>query len=85
MAISMIDLNNNFFIAHSCYKSAHAWGGGWGRQIHFWLMFQKMFMPGNIQECHACCLYQSYALFLTCYQSAHLLSKGSTEGLHLLI
>ena len=30
-------------------------------------------------------LYMYHTFLLTCYQSAHLLSKGSTEGLHLLI
>ena len=40
---------------------------------------------GNIPECHAGCLYKHHALLLTCYQSAHLLSKGSTEGLHQVI
>ena len=40
---------------------------------------------GNIPECLAGCLYKHHALLLTCCQSAHQLSKGSTEGLHLLI
>ena len=30
---------------------------------------------GNIPECCACSLYKHHALLLTCYQSAHLLSK----------
>ena len=43
------------------------------------------FLAKNIPECQAGCLYKHHEMLLTCYQSAHLLSKGSTEGLHLLI
>ena len=35
---------------------------------------------GNIPECHAGYLYKHHALLLTCYQSAHLLSKGNTKA-----
>ena len=40
---------------------------------------------GNIPVCYTGCLYKHHTLLLTCYQSAHLLSKGSTEGFHLII
>ena len=53
--------------------------GGRSRQMHYLANVPKKC------SCHACWLYKHHALLLTCYQSAHLLSKGSTEGLHLLI
>ena len=40
---------------------------------------------GSIPECYAGCRNEHHTLLLTCHQAGHLLSKGSTEGLHLLI
>ena len=60
-------------------------GGGGGPGIYtIWLMLTKKCSCPVISQ-NACSLYKHHALLLTCYQSAHLLSKGSTEGLHLLI
>ena len=50
----------------------------------FWLKSAHAWRGGgNIPDYHVDCQYKHHALFLACYQSAHLLSKGSTEGLHL--
>ena len=69
----------------SCPEGGGVTGEGGLGKWTIWQMSQGLTTLKSARACHAGCLYKHHALLLTCYPSAHMLSKGNTEGLHLLI